>query len=537
MGRGVLRHHQHRHLRARTRGLRLHPRGRGRRLLRRRVPRAARRGPARCTATSSTATGRTSARSRRTSARTPTCSTAGSSVEIDGFQLGDGRLARRRTSRSTPRPAIDGPVVIGDNCRVEAGAHLRQYTVLGTDVIVKADAFLERAVCHDHVYVGPGTNLRGCVIGRNTDLRAHVRVEEGVVVGDECFVGEHAVINPNVKIYPFKTVEAGAVVTSSIVWESRGARTLFGRRGVRGPRQRRHHPRGRRARRDGVRHLAAEGVHDHAPAATRAASPARSSARSSAGSTSSGVNVEDIELATVPLTRFQVRNGPSQGGITVRLAPGDPDTVEIRFFDSRRPRYRRRRCSARSSACSTARTTGARSAATSATSSSRPAPSSSTPPRSSASSTSTGCVGTAFKVVLDYSFGAASIVMPTVLAKLGAEVLAVNPFASTHGVTTDTGDTQCAAGRRARPRVRQRSRLRRRSRRRARHRDRRHRPDPGARGAAPGHLLAARRRRPRRTRRGAGQRDERGRADPGRGRGGAHEAGGREPHGGRGLST
>ena len=106
--------------------------------------------------------------------------------------------------------------------------------MLGTDVIVKADAFLERAVCHDHVYVGPGANLRGCVIGRNTDLRAHVRVEDGTVVGDECFVGQDAVINPNVKIYPFKTVESGAIVTSSIVWESRGARTLFGRRGVRG---------------------------------------------------------------------------------------------------------------------------------------------------------------------------------------------------------------------------------------------------------------------------------------------------------------
>ena len=45
---------------------------------------------------------------------------------------------------------------------------------------------------------------------------------------------EHAVINPGVKVYPFKTVENGAVVNSSIVWESRGARTLFGRRGVHG---------------------------------------------------------------------------------------------------------------------------------------------------------------------------------------------------------------------------------------------------------------------------------------------------------------
>ncbi|MET0275792.1 MAG: sugar phosphate nucleotidyltransferase, partial [Acidimicrobiia bacterium] len=154
-------------------------------------------------------------------------------VDIDGFELGKGRWLGNDVEIS-PDARIDGPVVIGDACRVEAGAHIQGYTVLGTDVIVKADAVLERAVCHDHVYVGPGTNLRGCVIGRNTDLRAHVRVEDGTVVGDECFVGQDAVINPNVKVYPFKTVESGATVTSSIVWESRGARTLFGRRGVSG---------------------------------------------------------------------------------------------------------------------------------------------------------------------------------------------------------------------------------------------------------------------------------------------------------------
>jgi mannose-1-phosphate guanylyltransferase/phosphomannomutase len=38
-----------------------------------------------------------------------------------------------------------------------------------------------------------------------------------------------------------------------------------------------------------------------------------------------------------------------------------------------------------------------------------------------------------FKVVLDYAYGSASFVMPNVLAKVGAEVLAVNPYASTAG--------------------------------------------------------------------------------------------------------
>ena len=73
-----------------------------------------------------------------------------------------------RTPTSTAR--IEGPVVIGDNCRIEAGAHLREYTVLGTDVVVKSDAFVERAVCHDHVYVGPSAPA-GCVIGTFDDLR------------------------------------------------------------------------------------------------------------------------------------------------------------------------------------------------------------------------------------------------------------------------------------------------------------------------------------------------------------------------------
>lgn len=37
----------------------------------------------------------------------------------------------------------------------------------------------------------------------------------------------------------------------------------------------------------------------------------------------------------------------------------------------------------------------------------------------------------AFKLVVDYSFGATALVMPTLLGKLGADVLAVNPYVST----------------------------------------------------------------------------------------------------------
>ena len=125
-----------------------------------------------------------------------------------------------------PSASSTGPVVIGDNCRVGAGARLGAYCTLGRNVRIGDNAVVERSVVHDNTYLGSGVRVQGSVLGHGADLRQGVRCEEGVVLGDECFVGAHAEISAGVKIYPFKTVEAGAIVNSSIVWESRGARAV-----------------------------------------------------------------------------------------------------------------------------------------------------------------------------------------------------------------------------------------------------------------------------------------------------------------------
>jgi mannose-1-phosphate guanylyltransferase/phosphomannomutase len=87
---------------------------------------------------------------------------------------------------------------------------------------------------HNNVYVGIGVTLRGCVIGKNTDVMASARIEEAAVVGDECVIEPEAYVSAGVRVYPFKTIEAGAVVNTSVIWESRGQRTLFGRAGSQG---------------------------------------------------------------------------------------------------------------------------------------------------------------------------------------------------------------------------------------------------------------------------------------------------------------
>ncbi|MGI8753134.1 MAG: sugar phosphate nucleotidyltransferase [Acidimicrobiales bacterium] len=349
-------------------------------------------------------------------------------IDIPGFRLGDG-VWLGEGSEIDPEATIKGPAIIGDYCRVEAGAELATYTVLGSNVRVGADAFIERSVVHDNVYLGSGVRLRGCVVGRSSDLRRGARLEEGVVLGDECFVGRDAVINPGVKVYPFKTVERGAVVNSSIVWESRGARHLFGRLGVAGLANVDISPE------LAVKLAMAFGTTMKLGSTVVASRDTSRAARVlhravMVGLNATGVDVADLEVATVPTTRFAVRRELSSGGVSVRLDPDDPQSVIIRFFDANgidlseadqkkierlyyREDFRRSLAGEIGDLRYPARTVELYTAELMATVNVDPVR------------------AAGFKVVLDYAYGAASFVMPNVLAKLGADVLSVNPYAST----------------------------------------------------------------------------------------------------------
>jgi mannose-1-phosphate guanylyltransferase/phosphomannomutase len=349
-------------------------------------------------------------------------------VDLHGFEIRDG-VHVGDSSEIHPDAKIQGPALIGDYCHVEAGATIGEYTVLGSNVMVRSDAYLQRSVVHDNVYIAEGVRTRGAVIGRSCDLRRGARAEEGVVIGDECFVGEHAVLNPSVKVYPFKTVEPGAIINSSIVWESRGARSLFVRSGVSGL-----------ANVDITPELAVRVAMAYATTLKKGSTvvTSRDSSRAAralkravmSGLNAAGVNVEDLEVAPIPTTRFQIRNARSQGGITVRLVPGDPQSVQLRFFDADgididettqrkierlfyREDFRRAFAADIGDIDFPARALEFYSGALMST------------------VDGDAIRNAGFKVVIDYAYGATSFTMPNLLSKLGADILTINPFAST----------------------------------------------------------------------------------------------------------
>ncbi|MFE5331022.1 sugar phosphate nucleotidyltransferase [Embleya sp. NPDC056575] len=253
-------------------------------------------------------------------------------VDIDGFELSPGVWVAE--GAEVDREAIlKGPLYIGDYAKVEGGVELREHTVLGSNVVVKRGAFLHKAVVHDNVYVGPQTNLRGCVIGKNTDVMRAARIEEGAVIGDECLIEEESLVAGDVRIYPFKTIEAGAVVNTSVIWESRGQKYLFGPRGVSGILNVEITP-----------ELAVRLAGAYATTLKKGATvtTARDHSRGAralkraviSALQASAINVRDLENVPMPVARQETARG-SAGGIMIRTTPGVPDSVDIMFFDER----------------------------------------------------------------------------------------------------------------------------------------------------------------------------------------------------------
>lgn len=254
-------------------------------------------------------------------------------ADIEGFELSPG-IWVGEGAEVDPEAVLRGPLYIGDYAKVEAGAELREHTVLGSNVVVKGGAFLHRAVVHDNVFVGPQVSLRGCVIGKNSDLMRAARVEEGAVVGDECVVEEEAYLSSGVKVYPFKTIEAGAVVNTSVIWESRGQRNLFGPRGVSGLVNVEITP--ELAVRLASAYATTLRKGSVVTCGTDSSRAARTLKRAVVSAlTASAVDVRDLEIVPTPVTRFEVARTDAVGGVQVRTTAGDSQSVDLIFLDER----------------------------------------------------------------------------------------------------------------------------------------------------------------------------------------------------------
>ncbi|MCW2620848.1 MAG: Nucleotidyl transferase, partial [Frankiales bacterium] len=355
-------------------------------------------------------------------------------VEMDGFEV-EPSVWVGHGAEVHAEAHLSGPLYIGAHAKVEADVQLRPLTVLGKNVIVKSGAVLERAVVHDNAYIGPRVHLRGCVIGKDSDIMRAARVEEGAVVGGECVVREEAFLSGGVTVYPFKTIEAGTVVHTSVVWESRGSAPLFGPSGVSGLVNVEITPE------YVVRLAAAFATTLDKGSTVLTARDASRAARALERAVISALNVaaldvQDLQVTPMPVLRFATATGAAAGGIFLRSSPSDDQSLDIVFLDERGAdlgtaaqrrieRVLSRQDFRRAFPGEIADLTfPARIVETYAQEVLRAVD-------------VRGVSGAGLKVVLDTAGGAAALALPTLLGKLDVEVLTVNNRVD-EGATAET---------------------------------------------------------------------------------------------------
>lgn len=123
--------------------------------------------------------------------------------------------------------SLRGPVVIRENSKIGEGAYVGPYSVIEANTVISPGVSMERSVVAEGSYIGEGAELLDTLVGRASYIQPRARLLERSALGDEVIVGEGATISPEVKVYSHKTVESGANVTQSLIYETMGLRTLF----------------------------------------------------------------------------------------------------------------------------------------------------------------------------------------------------------------------------------------------------------------------------------------------------------------------
>ena len=335
-----------------------------------------------------------------------------------GIWIGEG-------CRIDPSARLVAPLVIGRNVTIEAGATVGADTVLGNATIVARNARVQRTTAWDDCYFGESSILEGCTIADRNIVKDHVTVGEGSVVGSACTLGSGAIVRPNLKLWPDKSVSSGAVVSMSLIYGIKWPGSLFGAVGVSGLANVEITPEfamklGQAlgsSLKPGQIVMTSRGAHPASRVMNRCVI---------SGLLSVGVNVEDLRAIPLPLARYATRMG-GDGGVHTRIDPNDPNSVLIEVFDASginvdkaterkieglffRGDFRRTGMDEVGLLTFPARTLELYTTELLAALKPRALPKAN------------------FKVVLDYGYGNAALVMPNVLTNLGVDIIALDAY-------------------------------------------------------------------------------------------------------------
>ncbi len=254
-------------------------------------------------------------------------------VSIAGNRIDGKDIWVGRDSRIDYTANLEGKVIIGENCRIEADVRISN-SIIGSNAVIEEGAVIIDSVLWDNVKFARGAFAHENVIAGNTEICDRAHLSEGVIVSDHCKIGRNSTIKANVKVWPHKEVEDDAILASSLIWGEKWSKHVFSTYGVTGLANIELTP--EFAAKLGAAYGASLKKGSTVSTSRDAHKTSRMINRAvMTGILSTGVNVHDYGVTPMPVCRFLARGGNEVGGIHTRRSPFDPKLLDLKFFDNK----------------------------------------------------------------------------------------------------------------------------------------------------------------------------------------------------------
>lgn len=250
----------------------------------------------------------------------------------DGNRVGSAYIGTGTVIES-PVENLQGKVLIGRNCRIGKNVRIIK-SVIGNDCVVGDGAVIRNSVVWGDARIGKGAELTSCVVGKWTTVGDYAIVSDNVYISDKCVIGSESRLAPNIKLWPEKEVEDGAVLTRSMVWEDKWLKDLFTDSRITGLSNIEMNP--EFGAKIGAAFGGLIGRGKSVLTSRDADNVSRMMNRAiMCGLMSAGVDAGDLRAVSIPILRQELRTGKHAGGIHIRKSPVDKNLTDIIFFDAK----------------------------------------------------------------------------------------------------------------------------------------------------------------------------------------------------------
>ncbi len=253
------------------------------------------------------------------------------SLDLQQKKVGDATLHLGKRVKLGDDLKMQGVVIIGNDSSVADGTKLNN-AVIGNNCIVGKQTELNDSVLWPDVIIGSGSKLNRSVIGYRSQIGENVLLMDHVIVSDDCTIGTGATVKANCKIWAGKSVDDGAILSTSLVWGEKWNRELMTDAKVTGLALTELTP--EMCVKLGAAFGAFIGPGKTVVTSRDASDTSRLLKRSLiSGLLAAGVHCDDLETLPIPVVRYALNHSNFAAGVYFRHNPNDFHLIDIIFFD------------------------------------------------------------------------------------------------------------------------------------------------------------------------------------------------------------